>query len=102
MAVKTHAIRFRWKTLYSSCLAVCSRRAQIYFGTCFYFLLYKTSRLMDLVTSNLFFFMGYARYPFGGYLWPWNSASFHQEQRNITWTQGQLEYYSRSGFQCLN
>jgi len=58
MAVKTHAIRFRWKTLYSSCSLYVRGELRYIFGTCFYFLLYKTSRLMDLVTSNLYFFMG--------------------------------------------
>lgn len=64
--VEAHPTHCRWKTLYSSFLAVCSRRAQRYSRTCFCFLLQMTPLVMDLVTNNPFFFMGCARRPFDG------------------------------------
>jgi hypothetical protein len=65
---EAHPTHCRWKTLYSSFLAVYSRSAQRYFGICSCFLLQKASHVTDLVMNNLYFSMGCTRRHFDGCL----------------------------------
>ena len=101
MHVEAHPSHSRWRTLYSGFPVACSRSSRRYSGTCFSSLIQTAPHVMDLVKNNLFFFMVCARHPFDGCSWQWTNGSVHWEMM-MTWTQRQLERYSRSGFRCLN